>query len=134
MIFLLTAVKGPAVALTHGMAENVGVAQPLVVMSRTGAETFTWKNVVDTARRVFCSLKLYPPSAAVFVEKRILELMSRPTFAPAAPIPDWIARPLIRTSFFLRFVTLAEIVAEPEPANARASTVPAGFGMPVPAP
>jgi hypothetical protein len=42
VIFLLVAVKPPAVALTHGYAGIVGVAHPVDVMSRAPTVILDW--------------------------------------------------------------------------------------------
>src|SRR5438067_2618229 len=59
--------------------------------------------------------------------------MKSRTLMPATGIPPCVTRPASRSSFRFLFVTFAVSVAAPGPTIERASTVPAGFGTPVPA-
>src|SRR5262249_55194031 len=50
------------------------------------------------------------------------------------PMPAAVTLPCRRTMRFFLLTTVPASVIAPGPANARASTVPAGFGIPLPAP
>src|SRR5438105_241457 len=104
-------------------------------MSRASAEATAWKNVVVTRFAVFCRLNVKAPVVPESFEKReVFELISSLTVAAlTAPTPPCVTTPEIRTIFFFEFSTFARRDTAPSPTNARASTVPAAFGTPVPA-
>ena len=133
LTFRLTAVKPDAVALTHGTVGSVGDAHAVLVTSRSATVTRDWNVVVDFLP-VFFSTMLYAPVADVrAVNFDAAPFSNSRTCEPATPAPACVSRPETRSVRFFLFVTRVVIDSVPEPTIERVSTVPATFGVPVPA-